>query len=133
MRTIFYNKFFFSISISFFISYLLKEFVLKSQLSFVYTLSFFGALYLLLCWITYLKLDGVHFFQTKSGNSLTKKLDYRFLYKKKGVYNMDNDYDFTKNIELPENQKLKAVLFAYLLCSIVLFTFSHFFYNYLTQ
>lgn len=133
MRTIFYNKFFFGISISFLISYLLKQFVLKSWLSFVYTMSFFGALYLLLCWITYLKLDGIHFFQTKSGNSLTKKPDYRFSYKKKGVYNVDKDNDFTKSIELSENQKLKAYIFAYLLCSIVLFTVSHLFYNYIAQ
>lgn len=130
MRTIFYNKFLSGISFSFFISYLLKQFVLKSQLSFVYTMSFFGALYLLLCWITYLKLDGIYFFQKKSRGSLTQRLDYRFLYKKKGVYNLDKEYDFTNNTELSEDQELKAAIFAYLSCSVVLFIISQLYYNY---
>lgn len=122
MRTIFYNKFFSGISISFFVSYLLKQFFF-SPLSFVYTLSFFGAFYLFLSWITYLKLDGVHFFKTKARNSTINKLD-RFWYKKKGVYNMDSDDEISDNIELSENQKLKVTMFAYLCCAIVLFAAS---------
>lgn len=132
MRTIFYNKFFSGISISFFISYLLKQFVFKDEFSIVYAMSCFGALYLLLCWTTYLKLDGVHFFKSKSMNLSTKKLD-RFWYKKKGVYNLDKDYDISNNIELSENQMLKVTFFAYLSCSILLFIASQLYHQHLIQ
>lgn len=132
MRTIFYNKLFSGISISFFISYLLKQFVFMDEFSLVYALSCFGALYLLLCWTIYLKLDGLHFFKTKGVNLSSKKLD-RFWYKKKGVYNMDKDYNFTNNIELSENQKLKVTFFAYLSCSIILFVASQLYHQHLIK
>lgn len=132
MRTVFYNKFFSGISISFLISYLLKQFLLKNQLSFMYTLSFFGAFYLLLSWFAYLKLDGLQFFKSKKNNLNTKKSD-RFWYKKKGVYNMDKDDDFSQNIELSERQKLKATIFAYFCCSLVLFAASQLNHQYLIQ
>lgn len=127
MRTIFYNKFFSGISISFLISFLLKQFF-NSQLSFVYTMSFFGSLYLLLSWVTYLKSDGIYFFQKKYDTSI-KKYD-RFSYKKKGVYNMDED---DINNDVTETQKFKAVMFAYLCCSAVLFIISQLYYYFIIK
>lgn len=129
MRTVFYNKFLFGISASLFISYLLKQLVFHSDFSFVYSTSFFGSLLLLLSWITYLKMDGVHYFQKKSEGSLTKKPDYRTRYKKSGVYNMDNEHDTFNTVEIPEKQALKATIAAYLSCSLILFAISQLYYK----
>jgi hypothetical protein len=86
---------------------------------------------LLLSWITYLKLDGVHYFQKKSDKSIIKKLDYRTRYKKKGVYNMDNENDLFNTVEIPEKQALKATIAAYLSCSLILFTISQLYYKFI--
>lgn len=133
MRTVFYNKFFSGISASLFISYLLKQLVFRNDFSFVYTTCFLGSLLLLLSWITYLKLDGVHYFQKESGISISKKLDYRSMYKKKGVYNMDNEQDVINTVEIPKKQALKATIAAYLSCSLILFAISQLYYQHIIR
>ncbi len=129
MKTIFYNKFFFGLSISFLASYLFSRFLAWGSYSFAYAMSFFGALYLMLGWITYLKLDGVYYFRKKRKPSASKQFDYRFSYKKKGLYNIDKDYDAEPSEDIPDNKALKAVIFAYLSCAAILFIASHIYFN----
>lgn len=133
MRTIFYNKFLSGISISFMFSFLLKQFIFKSNYFFVYSASFFGALYLLLCWFTYLKSDGVFIFRKKTrSTSPINKFD-RLSYKKKGIYNMDIKHDFNKTAEVSEAKDLKAIMLAYLACSATLFLASQLYFQHLTR
>lgn len=114
MRFMFYNKLFSGLSISLALSFIIGKMILKSNMYFIFTASFFGAVYLLLGWINYLKLDGVTLF--KKHFSL---LD-RFSYKKKGVYNADEYDDVFKNEELPADQAAKAAMYAYILCGVIL-------------
>ncbi|MCQ1529332.1 hypothetical protein [Lutispora saccharofermentans] len=102
MRFVFYNKLFSGLSISLAISFIIGELILKSNIYFIFSASCFGAIYLLLGWICYLKLDGVTFFKSK------------------GVYNID-EYDSSfENKELSEEQVTKAAMYAYILCGIML-------------
>ena len=129
MKTVFYNKFLSGLSISFIFSFLISKFIFKSNIYFTFSLSFFGALYLLLSWFTYLKLDGIFFFNKKSQKSFKKNLDFRFLYKKKGVYNIDKDYEIEESHTLPEDKALKAKIFGYLFCGLALLISSYFIYS----
>ena len=129
MKTIFYNKFLSGLSISFILSFLIGKFILNSHIFFVFSLSFCGALYLLLSWFTYLKLDGVLFFQKKSKKPLKKIFDFRFGYKKKGVYSIDKDYDIEEPHALSEEKTLKATIYGYLFCGLLLLISSQLFYN----
>lgn len=129
MKSIFYNKLFSGLSISLSISFLLSKFIFKSSMLFIFSLSFFGALYLLLSWLMYLKLDGVVFFQSKFKKSFKRNLDFRFQYKKKGVYNIDKDFDCIETNEIPEDKILKATIYGYLSSGIVLLACSSLFYH----
>jgi len=129
MKTIFYNKLFFGLSVSFLVSYLFSRLLAWGSYSFTYAMSFFGALYLMLGWITYLRLDGVYFFRKKRKQSASKQFDYRFSYKKKGVYNIDKDYGAKPDEDIPDNKALKAAIFAYLSCAAILFIASHIYFN----
>ena len=127
MKTIFYNKFFSGLSISLTISFLLNQFVFKSKIFFMFSLSFFGALLLLLSWFTYLKLDGVYFFQ-KINHKTKLNLDFRFQYKKKGVYNIDKDFDTLEINGISDEKALKATIYAYLSSGVLLLICSQLFY-----
>lgn len=120
MKTIFYNKFLSGLSISFILSFLLGKFIFNSNIYFEFSLSFFGALYLLLSWFTYLKLDGVLFFQKKTKKSNKKTFDFRFRYKKKGVYNLDKDNEIIESNSISEEKMLKSTIYGYLLCGLLL-------------
>ncbi len=129
MKTVFYNKILSGLSISFILSFLLGKFIFKSNIYFTFSLSFFGALYLLLSWFTYLKFDGVLFFQKKSKKSNKKVFDFRFKYKKKGVYNIDKDNDIIESNAISEDKILKATIYGYLLCGLLLLIGSQLFYK----
>ena len=122
MRFVFYNKLFFGLSISLAISFIIGELILKSNIYFIFSASCFGAIYLLLGWICYLKLDGVTFFKSKSFIYFKKHFSIldRLRYKNKGVYNMDEYDDSFESKELSEEQIAKAAMYAYILCGIVL-------------
>lgn len=122
MRFVFYNKLFFGLSISLAISFIIGELILKSNIYFIFSASCFGAIYLLLGWICYLKLDGVTFFKSKSFIYFKKHFSIldRLRYKNKGVYNMDEYDDSFESKELSEEQIAKATMYAYILCGIVL-------------
>lgn len=122
MRFVFYNKLFSGLSISLAISFIIGELILKSNIYFIFSASCFGAIYLLLGWICYLKLDGVTFFKSKPFKYFKKHFGIldRFRYKSKGVYNID-EYDSSfENKELSEEQVTKAAMYAYILCGIML-------------
>ena len=129
VKTTFYNKFFSGLSISFISSFLISKFIFKSNIYFIFSLSFFGALYLLFSWLTYLKLDGLFFFNKKTNKTTKKILDFRFSYKKKGVYNIDKDYDTKEHNALSEDKILKATIYGYLFCGLILLIGSQFIYN----
>lgn len=129
MKSIFYNKLFSGLSISLSISFLLSKFIFKSSMLFIFSLSFFGALYLFLSWLMYLKLDGVVFFQNKFKKASKRNLDFRFQYKKKGVYNIDKDFDCIETNEIPEDKILKATIYGYLSSGIILLICSSLFYH----
>jgi len=93
--------------------------------SFAFALMFFAALYILLAWLSYLRLDGLNFFGKRENNNNSKMVDFRFWYKKKGVYNMDKDDDMEIGEDIPENKLTKITIFAYLLCSVILFVISN--------
>lgn len=127
MRAVFYNKLFSGLSISLILSIILSKIIFKSSIYFMFSTSFFGALYLLLSWLMYLKLDGVVFFQKISQENFKKLFNFRFKYKKKGVYNLDDD-DISKYGDLPEDKIAKASFYGYLLTGIALLICSQLYY-----
>lgn len=122
MRFVFINKLLSGLSISFVISFIIGELILRSNMYFIFSASCFGAIYLLLGWVCYLKLDGVTFFKSKSFKYLKKYFSLldRFKYKSKGVYNIDEYDDIFQNNEPPEEETAKAAMYAYITCGVVL-------------
>jgi len=92
--------------------------------SFAFALMFFAALYILLAWLSYLRLDGLNFFGKRENNNNSKMVDFRFWYKKKGVYNMDKDDDMEIEEDIPEDKYARITIFAYLACALILFIIS---------
>jgi len=92
--------------------------------SFAFSLMFFAALYLLLAWFSYLRLDGLYFFRKKEKSNSSKMFDFRFWYKNKGIYNMDKDDDMEIDEDIPEDKLVKFTIFAYIACSVMLFIIS---------
>ncbi len=124
MRKIFYNKFFSRLSIALIISFLISRFSMLGNYSFAFALMFFAALYILLAWLSYLRLDGLNFFGKRENNNNSKMVDFRFWYKKKGVYNMDKDDDMEIEEDIPEDKYARITIFAYLACALILFIIS---------
>ena len=124
MNKIFYNKFFSRLSIALIISFLISRFSMLGNYSFAFSLMFFAALYLLLAWFSYLRLDGLYFFRKKEKSNSSKMFDFRFWYKNKGIYNMDKDDDMEIDEDIPEDKLVKFTIFAYIACSVMLFIIS---------
>ena len=85
---------------------------------FVFALGGFGALYLLLSWLNYLKTDGISFIKSKTLQKLNKALSFldRFKYKSKGVYNIYKD-----NVSDEVNEdNAKVSIYSYLFSAIIL-------------
>lgn len=122
MRFLFYNKLFSGLSISLAVSFIIGKIILKSSIYFIFIASFFGGIYLLLGWMSYLRLDGVGVFKGSSHKYFKKHFSIldRFSYKNKGVYSEDDKDDIFKRAELPEKDSAKAEMYAYILCGIVL-------------
>lgn len=122
MRSLFYNKLLSILLISFFISLVIGKLILKSNIYFLFSASSLGAIYLLLGWIYYLKLDGVTFFKNKSFKYFKENFSIldRFRYKTKGIYNMDEHFNTYKANEISEKEAYKASMYAYILSGIIL-------------
>ncbi len=63
MRFEFFKKCSSLMLISLILSFVIGKLILKSWVYFIFSMSFFGALYILIGWILYLKTDGIRFFK----------------------------------------------------------------------
>lgn len=122
MRFAFYKKTFSKLSTSFILSFIISKTLFKSQIFFMFSLSVFGALYLLLGWLLYLKSDGVRFLKDKSPNKISKSFNPfdRFSYKNKGIYNINKNDDSTEIIESIHMSMTKASMYSYVFCGLFL-------------
>lgn len=126
----FYKKTFSKLSTSFILSFIISNILFKSQIFFMFSISVFGALYLLLGWLLYLKSDGLTFFKKKSSNKTIKIFNHldRFRYKNKGVYNIDKNDNIIQSSESNDRTMTKISIYSYVFCGVFLLIFSQLFY-----
>lgn len=127
MRFLLYKKLFSKLSIALTISLIASKLIFKSEYFFAFSISAFGASYLLLGWLLYLKADGVMFFKNKSLKTF-KFLD-RFKYKNNGIYNIYEKDTIIESIELSDEEITKASIYSYALCGLLLVIGAQLFYR----
>lgn len=130
MGFLLYKKLFSKLSIALTISFVVSKLIFKSWYFFVFSSSSFGAFYLLLGWLLYLKSDGVTFFKNKS-LKIFNFLD-RAKYKNNGIYNIYKNDEITETSELSDEEIAKASIYSYALCGLFLVIGSqllHYFIN----
>ncbi|HOA79451.1 MAG TPA: hypothetical protein PKK61_00095 [Defluviitaleaceae bacterium] len=118
MRFLLYKKTISKLSASFIFSFIVSRFLLEPNIFFVFAISSFGALYLLLGWLQYLKNDGINLIKPRTIQRFKKFFSFldRFKYKNKGVNNIYKD-DLTYEIN-EDNEKVS--IYSYLISGIIL-------------
>ena len=121
MRFVFYKKTLSKLLTALIISFIISIILLKSKVYFLFSISFFGALYILIGWLIYLKSDGIKFYKNKSFNKINtffNSLD-RFNYKDKGLYHIDKFEDIPLDKE-SERAMVKISIYSYIFTGIIL-------------
>lgn len=127
MGFLLYKKLFSKLSIAITISFIVSKLIFESWYFFVFSISAFGASYLLLGWLLYLKADGVMFFRNKP-LKIFNFLD-RFKYKNDGIYNIYEKDAIIESIKLSDEEIAKASIYSYALCGLLLVIGAQLFYK----